>query len=142
VFKTINGGKNWTAFNDGLRGLNVRALELTPGSPNVLYAGTPVGVFKAIDDEPILTVNENGYCVGSHWELTVSNSPPGRSVRLMGTSNNRSWEIPDWRQTRPDGVWRETGIFARETEGTHYLGVEVGGVLSNVVSFVVSSCRP
>ena len=58
VFKTINGGKNWTAFNDGLSTSELRALALTPGSPNVLYAATSAGVFKIIDG-PIVTLSEN-----------------------------------------------------------------------------------
>jgi photosystem II stability/assembly factor-like uncharacterized protein len=142
VFKNLDGGGNWTVFNDGLGALNTRSLALAPGSPNVLYVATAAGVFKNVDDKPIITLNENGYCVGSPWKLTVSNSSPETSVRLIGTSNNRSWEIPNWRQTRQDGVWSESGVFAAATEGTHYLRVEVGGVLSNVVSFVVSNCRP
>jgi photosystem II stability/assembly factor-like uncharacterized protein len=142
VFKSIDGGKNWTVFNNGLGVLNIRSLALAPGSPNVLYAATPAGVFKNIDDEPIVTLNENSYCVGSPWSLTVSNTTPEASVHLLGTSNNRSWEVRDWRKTSRDGTRRETGVFATGTEGTHYLRVEVGGMLSNVVSFVVSNCRP
>ena len=106
-----------------------------------LYAGTTAGVFKNTDDEPIVTLNESVYCVGSSWSLTVSNSTPDTSVHLMGTSNDRSWEIRNWRKTARDGTRRETGVFTTETEGTHYLRVEVDGVLSNVVSFVVSNCR-
>ena len=141
VFKSIDGGKNWTVFNNGLRALNVRALALTPGSPNVLYAATSAGVFKNIDG-PIVTLNENVYCVGAPWSLTVSNTAPETSVHLLGTSNDRSWEVRDWRKTARDGTRRETGVFATGTEGTHYLRVEVDGMLSNVVSFVVSNCRP
>jgi hypothetical protein len=141
VFKTINGGKNWTAFNDGLSTSEVRALALTPGSPNVLYAATSAGVFKIIDG-PIVTLNESVYCVGAPWSLTVSNTAPETSVQLLGTSNNWSWEVRDWQKTGRDGTRRETGVFATGTEGTHYLRVEVDGMLSNVVSFVVSNCRP
>jgi hypothetical protein len=74
VFKSIDGGKNWTVFNDGLGALNIRSLALAPGSPNVLYAATSAGVFKIIDG-PIVTLNENAYCVGGPWTLTVSNTP-------------------------------------------------------------------
>jgi hypothetical protein len=141
VFKSIDGGKNWTVFNDGLGALNIRSPALAPGSPNVLYAGTSAGVFKIIDG-PIVTLNENAYCVGSPWSLTVSNTRPEKSVHLLGTSNDRSWEVRDWRKTAPDGTKHENGVFAAGTEGTHYLRVEVDGMLSNVLSFVVSNCRP
>ena len=81
-------------------------------------------------------------CIGAPWNFTVSNTAPERSVHLLGTSNNRSWEVRDWRKTAGDGTRRETGVFAAGTEGTHYLRVEVDGMLSNVVSFTVSNCRP
>jgi hypothetical protein len=138
---SMDGGKNWTVFNDGLKTLNIRSLALAPGSPNVLYAATSAGVFKNIDG-PIITLNENVYCIGASWSLTVSNTAPETSVRLLGTSNNRSWEVRDWRKTTGDGTRLEIGVFTAGTEGTHYLRVEVGGMLSNVVSFTVSNCRP
>ena len=68
MFKSIDGGKNWTVFNDGLGALNIRSPALAPGSPNVLYAGTSAGVFKIIDG-PIVTLNENAYCVGARGPL-------------------------------------------------------------------------
>jgi photosystem II stability/assembly factor-like uncharacterized protein len=141
VFKSVDGGKNWTAFNDGLSALDVRALALAPGGPNVLYVGTSAGVFKNIDDAPIVTLDSNTYCVGSRWKLTASNNAPQSSLHLLGTSNSKSWEIRDWRRTGGNGAWSETGVFAPGTEGTHYLRVEIDGRLSNVVSFVVANCR-
>ena len=42
IFRTIDGGANWTVFNDGLASLDVRVLVLASGA---LYAGTSGGVF-------------------------------------------------------------------------------------------------
>jgi hypothetical protein len=79
VFKSIDGGKNWTVFNDGLGASNIRSLALAPGSPNVQYAATPAGVFKIIDG-PVVTLNE--ICAGVkvlQFERSVNHERVGNS---------------------------------------------------------------
>jgi len=46
VFRSTNNGANWTAVNNGLTGLNVRALAL---SGTYLFAGTADGVYRSSD---------------------------------------------------------------------------------------------
>ena len=43
VFKSTNGGENWTAMKTGLTNTNVRALAINPQTPDTLYAGTDGG---------------------------------------------------------------------------------------------------
>src|SRR5262245_26505653 len=62
-------------------------------------------------------------------------------MRLLGTSNGQPWEITDWRKTDGDGSFREEGTFAAGTVGSHTLKLDIGGILSNTLSFVVSECR-
>jgi uncharacterized protein (TIGR03437 family) len=50
VYKSTDGGGNWVRFNDGLTNLNIRALAIVPGTQTTLYAATPGGVFRAVDD--------------------------------------------------------------------------------------------
>ena len=48
VFKSTNGGTNWTAINTGLTNTYVYALAIDPQTPDTLYAGTDGGgVFKS-----------------------------------------------------------------------------------------------
>ena len=48
VFKSTNGGGNWSAVNTGLTNTNVYALAIDPATPTTLYAGThDGGVFKS-----------------------------------------------------------------------------------------------
>ena len=49
VFKTTDGGANWSAVSTGLTHTNVLALALDPATPTTLYAGTYGGVFKSTD---------------------------------------------------------------------------------------------
>jgi photosystem II stability/assembly factor-like uncharacterized protein len=50
VFKSSDGGITWTAFNDGLTQLDVRAVALLHGDSFTLFAGTPGGIFKLMED--------------------------------------------------------------------------------------------
>ena len=49
VFKSANGGENWSEANTGLTDTYVRALVIDPVTPDTLYAGTNYGggVFKS-----------------------------------------------------------------------------------------------
>lgn len=49
IYKTIDGGLNWTEMNTGLTDSMVICLAIDPSSPNIVYAGTETGVFKSID---------------------------------------------------------------------------------------------
>ena len=49
MFKTINGGDSWAAFNTDLTNTNITALAIGPQQPDTLYTGTGDGVFKTIN---------------------------------------------------------------------------------------------
>jgi hypothetical protein len=89
---------------------------------------------------PSLSLDSTGYCVTNLWRLNVSNAPPDAPIRLLGSSNGQSWKIADWRKTDSTGGINQTGTHTAGTLGNHTLRVEVGGVVSNSVRFVVSSC--
>jgi hypothetical protein len=42
VFRSMDGGANWSSLNDGLQSLQIRALAVSSG----LYAATPSGVSR------------------------------------------------------------------------------------------------
>ena len=64
VFKSTNGGGNWSAVNTGLTLGAVYALAIDPVTPTIVYAGTESDVFKST----------NG---GGNWSL-VHTRPDGR----------------------------------------------------------------
>jgi photosystem II stability/assembly factor-like uncharacterized protein len=54
IFKSSDGGKEWTAVNNGLGVLGLNVITLDPSNPSVLYAGSSGnGVFKAVDHEAV-----------------------------------------------------------------------------------------
>ena len=48
MFKSTDGGATWSAFNDGLRSLDIRALAVSSDGSGTVYVGTPGGVFRAV----------------------------------------------------------------------------------------------
>jgi photosystem II stability/assembly factor-like uncharacterized protein len=50
IFRSSDGGATWAPFNDGLTYLDVRLLTVARGVFTSIYAGTPGGVFKIVDD--------------------------------------------------------------------------------------------
>jgi photosystem II stability/assembly factor-like uncharacterized protein len=48
VFKSTDGGANWSAANKGLTATDILALAIDPETPTTLYAGTfTLGVFRS-----------------------------------------------------------------------------------------------
>lgn len=73
VVKSVDGGQTWKVADTGLtepasptdsEDLRVDALALDPRSPNVLYAGTGLGVFKTTDGAKTWKLASSGIDVG------------------------------------------------------------------------------
>ena len=73
VYKSTDAGKTWSLADTGLTNpasptdsedLRVDALALDPRSPNVLYAGTGLGVFKTTDGARTWTLASTGIDLG------------------------------------------------------------------------------
>ena len=73
VFKSTNGGENWTAINTGLTNAYVYALAIDPKTPATVYAGTiGDGVFKSTNGGENWTAINTGLTsthVSMPWRL-------------------------------------------------------------------------
>jgi hypothetical protein len=50
VFRSADGGVTWSRLRDGLDNLQIRSLAVADKPGRILYAGTPGGVFKIVDE--------------------------------------------------------------------------------------------
>jgi photosystem II stability/assembly factor-like uncharacterized protein len=83
IYKTIDGGNNWTKLAGGLdnnddveyKTASYKAIDISKKNPNVLYASNysywPTGVFKSTDG-------------GDNWERVVTNNSPNTPTRPRG----------------------------------------------------------
>jgi len=136
-FKSLDGGKTWFSINQGLYAKTTAiAGDLALCK---IYVGTRDGAFET-DIGPVLTIHSD-LCVQGEWTLVVSHAAGNAAIRLLGVSSDSVWEIPQWGTTNDAGMFSTKGTFPLYTDGRHQLSVAVGGVLSNLISFVVSNCH-
>jgi quercetin dioxygenase-like cupin family protein len=91
---------------------------------------------------PVLTLDSTKFCPGNPWSLKATNGVPNTAVHLLGTNNGQSWKVSEWGRTDGNGSLSVGGMFTEVTEGSYRLRVDIGGVLSNTISFAVSKCTP
>ena len=75
VFRTTDGGANWSAVNNGLSHLRIRTLAIDPIDPMRVYAGSDgSGVFQTTDG-------------GAHWSAVNDglDKPNVRSLMIDPT---------------------------------------------------------
>jgi hypothetical protein len=103
VFKTTNGGTNWSALSFGASYTNpvVYSLAVDPVTTSTLYAGTISGVFKTIDGGSTWSLVTNG--LSSAWISALALRPGSPGTLLAGTSRIGSLDASDVFLTKLDG---------------------------------------
>lgn len=81
LYKTTDGGSNWTNMSAGLGGWTVRTIAIDPDNTSILYAGTVDGIYKSTDAGTTWT---NTGC-SLVWDLLVD--PSVTSTIYAATSN-------------------------------------------------------
>jgi len=130
------------------RAMNLGTEEVEVYNTFIISAGNPTTVNIPNNERrcgplvPALALSSVKFCPGGSWTLSATNGVPNTTVHLIGTSNGPSWKMSDWGKTDGTGVLSVGGVFGAGTEGQHRLRVDIGGLLSNPVSFTVSKCTP
>jgi hypothetical protein len=60
VWRTVNGGTNWTDISGNLPAAPANSIVLAPGTTNILYVGTEVGVFGSTTDGTTWSTGNDG----------------------------------------------------------------------------------
>ena len=81
VFKTTNGGRTWTAMNNGLTSRNVVAIVINPSAPSTLYVlvsdfTSNSGVYKTTDGGATWNRRSNGLVGNEFHSLAIDPVTP------------------------------------------------------------------
>ena len=81
VFKSINGGANWSAASTGIPTSDwVYALAIDPSNTSVIYAGTESGVYKTINGGANWSAASTGIPSGNNAETSIAIDPSNTSI--------------------------------------------------------------
>ena len=111
LFKSTDGGTNWTAVNNGLPNTHIRTIAINPSDSDIVYVGTSSGVFKSMDGGESWTEVNGGVIEGEVQTLAMDPS-------------------------RPDTIYAgaDRGIFKSIDGGSNW--IEVGKDYSNIRAVV------
>jgi len=130
------------------RAMNLGSEEVEVYNTFIVSAGNPTTVNIPNNERhcgplvPVFTLSSPRYCPGGAWTLKAMNGVPNTTVHLLGSTNGKPWKTADWGRTDANGTLTVAGTFGAGTEGEYKLRVDIGGLLSNDVSFAVSKCTP
>ena len=109
VWKTIDGGQNWTPLTDNQASLAIGAVAVDPNNPSTIYAGTggfaqvsylTVGLLKSTDGGTTWTLIRTPYTTGGQVpgfnQIAVQ---PGNSNVIMAATNSGLYRSQDGGQT-------------------------------------------
>ena len=135
VFKTVNGGINWVAINNGLLSKKVQCIAIAPSSPSTIYVGTDSlgttgtnGVYKTT----------NG---GANWTLMIGGLTEiaVQSIVVHPTNPNIVWAcVFNGVGAAIQGLWKTTN------GGTNWFASNTGIASDNknVLSIAVNPLNP
>jgi hypothetical protein len=130
VFKSTNGGGNWTAMDTGLTSNYGYVLAIDPSTPATVYAGTNGGVFKSTNGGENWTAMNTGLTNSNVSALTIDPNTPatvyagtnGGGV-FKSTNGGENWTAMNTGLTNQ-------GVFALaldpSTSATVYAGTNSG----------------
>ena len=152
MFRSENGGKQWTPMNDGIADGNTHILALTAIENTVLvgmnhglyrsrsgvWKKLPVDTTKAIHS---LAVYENNLYVGTGPDLSQLNTPEGIGAyigQVMSSDNPSSWEIfhsADLGDTWTELTPKSTSFTMKISPGVKVLAAEETLLALGVTTF-------
>jgi photosystem II stability/assembly factor-like uncharacterized protein len=84
LYKTLDGGRQWTRIGRDLVSQSIHALILNPGRQDEVYVGGPTGVFKSLDGGMTWKNRSAGLPSRNVLALAASRMPP--TLLYVGTN--------------------------------------------------------
>lgn len=149
IWKTTDGGLNWSPITDELSNLNHGAVVLDPGNPNVVYAGTGEyttssggdGLFRSMDAGMTWARIGTAAQVGSNISKVAVSPVSSQNIHVTGslgyartTNGGSTWS------TRLSGACSDLAVdptdpqrlyVAKHSDGV-YRSLDGGGTLSRL----------
>jgi photosystem II stability/assembly factor-like uncharacterized protein len=162
VFKSLDGGVNWSLTSTGLLNLSVNALAVDPLTPATLYAGTAGGVYRSTNGAANWSAFNSG--LGSQNVGALAVNPATPATLYAATANgvyrsvNRAtnWSAVNNGLTNlstlslvinpvtPSTVYVGTaqGLFKTVNSGTNWNGLHVAAGVSNYNALAIDPQSP
>ena len=134
MYRTTNGGTNWSPINTGLLNLTIQTSAISASNPNVIYCGTSptgtnVGVYKSTD-------------VGATWTLInngITDTPLGVQALAIDPTNADIVYVAIFDGTN-NAV---TGLYKTTNGGTNWFASNTGiGAAKNILSIAINPLNP
>jgi hypothetical protein len=108
VFKSTNGGGNWSAVNTGLPSLLITTLAIDPKTPITLYAGTYYGsVYKSMNGSGNWSSASKGLISYSGGVMALAIDPKTPSTLFVGENGSGVYKSTDG---GGNWEWANTGL--------------------------------
>jgi photosystem II stability/assembly factor-like uncharacterized protein len=97
IWRTTDGGAHWAPADGsgatGIPDLPVLSIAVDPARPNVLYAGTDLGVFVSNNSGATWSVANTGFAAVSTEHLAVHVAPGGEETLFAFTHGRGAWKV-------------------------------------------------
>jgi len=162
VFKSLDGGTNWSLTSTGLANLSINALAIDPLAPATIYAGTAAGVYRSTNGAANWKAFNSGLGNRNVSALVVNPATP--STLYAATANgvyrsiNRAtnWSAFNSGLTNlsalalainpvtPSTLYAGTarGLFKTVNSGTNWSGLHVAAGVSNINALAIDPQSP
>ncbi|MEP7010077.1 MAG: hypothetical protein ABJC13_07125 [Acidobacteriota bacterium] len=97
LWRTADGGAQWAPADGsgatGIPDIPVLSIAVDPARPNVLYAGTDLGVFVSNNSGATWAVANTGFAAVSTEHLAVHVAPGGEETLFAFTHGRGAWKV-------------------------------------------------
>ncbi len=169
IWKSTNGGNNWTVLSDNFTVLGVSSIAIHPGNSNVIYIATgdgdggqtySIGVLKSIDAGLTWTTTGLSFFVNNFVRMNKILIHPTDPGILIAAANNGFYKSTNagvnWTQTitgtnirdiefkpsDPDIIYAAGNSFRKSTDGGNTFSVITSGIPAAGITRIAIGVSP